>query len=283
VAPEISVVVPTRERPQSLVQCLAAIDDQTIRDSLEVILVDDAGGRPGPVEEIADGSPGCRVLKGSGRGAAAARNLGGSAARSPLVLFTDDDCRPEPRWAERLASALREETAAAGSTLSNSPHDRLAQASQHIADFLTSSSLDPAGRTMFAASSNLGCRKEVLERMPFDEGFPGSGGEDRDWCTRLIESGHELVLVPDALVTHHQEMTLAGFWRRHAAYGQGARMFHRRHGYPDTNGVGGFHARLVREAFRRGPAVGWLVCLAQVATAAGFVGQALSEGRKAAA
>jgi GT2 family glycosyltransferase len=282
--PEISVVVPTRERPESLARCLAALDRQTARDSLEVVVVDDAGREPTAVESLVGQRPGCRLVRGPGRGSATARNLGAATARAPLVLFTDDDCEPDRAWAETLAAVLEDEVAAAaGSTLTDSGHDRLALASQHVADFLTIYSLDRTGRTRFAASSNLGCRAEVLERVPFDEGYPGSGGEDRDWCARLIESGHELMLVPDALVGHHQQLTLGAFWRKHAAYGRGARRFHRMHGYPDTRGVGGFHARLVQGGFRRGPAVGALVCFAQIATAAGFAREALSDGRQAAA
>jgi GT2 family glycosyltransferase len=281
-APEISVVVPTYERPESLARCLAALDAQTARDSLEVVVVDDAGRRPDAVEDVVGAAPGRRLVRGDGSGAAAARNAGVAAARGPLVLFTDDDCEPRPDWAEKLASALRDEVAAAAGVTVAASGQELAMASQHVADYLTGFSLDRAGRTRFAPSSNLGCRAGVLERIPFDEGYPGSGGEDRDWCARLIESGQELVFVPDAVVAHHQQLTLGGFWRKHAGYGRGARLFHRRHGFPDTRGVSGFHAKLVSDAFRRGPAVGGLVCLAQIATAAGFVREVLSDGRKGA-
>jgi GT2 family glycosyltransferase len=280
--PEITVVVPTRERPESLARCLVALEAQTARDALEVVVVDDAGREAGAVKNTIGQRSGSRLVRGPGRGAAAARNLGAAAARAPLVLFTDDDCEPQPGWAETLATALQDEVAAAaGSTVTNSGRDSLAVASQEVADYLTKSSLDRAGRTKFAASSNLGCRAEVLDQIPFDEGYPGSGGEDRDWCARLIDAGHQLVLVPDARVDHHQRLTLGAFWRKHAAYGRGARMFHRRHGFPDSKAPS-FHAGLVRDAFRRGPAVGALVCLAQVATAAGFARQAVSEGRNAA-
>jgi GT2 family glycosyltransferase len=279
--PEISVVIPTRERAKSLARCLAALEAQTACDALEVVVVDDAGREAGAVKNAIGQPPGCRMVRGPGRGAAAARNLGAAASRAPLVLFTDDDCEPEPGWAESLATALQGGVAAAaGSTVTNSGRDSLAVASQEVADYLTKSSLDRAGRTRFAASSNLGCRAEVLDKIPFDEDYPGSGGEDRDWCARLIEAGHELVLVPDARVDHHQRLTLGGFWRKHAAYGRGAWMFHRRHGFPDAKAPG-FHAGLVHDAFRRAPAVGALVCVAQVATAAGFARQAVSEGRNA--
>jgi len=276
--PEITVVVPTRDRPDNLAFCLAALDAQTV-SSMETIVIDD--GRPGneAVERAVGRSPRCRLLPAPRRGAAAARNAGVAAARAPLVLFTDDDCAPHPGWAVALARKLEEGVAAAGVTIAGSPGGRMALASQHVADYLTTASLDPSGRIRFGASSNLGCRTELLRELQFDGSYPASGGEDRDWCARLIEAGHELCFVPDALVTHHQQLTLEGFWRKHAGYGRGARIFRRRHGPSDTSGIRRFHLRLLRDAFRRGPAVGGLVCLAQVATAAGFAGQALDERR----
>ncbi len=277
--PEIAVVIPTRERPESLVRCVAALEAQTARDSLEIVIVDDAGCGPGAIANLIGRPAGCRVVDGPGRGAAAARNLGAAAAGAPLVLFTDDDCEPLPGWAASLAAVLQDEAAAvAGSTVTSPGAGPLALASQHVADFLTTFTLDRAGRTRFAASSNLGCRTEVLERIPFDGGYPGAGGEDRDWCVRLIEAGHELVLVPEARVAHRQQLDLRAFWGKHLAYGRGARTFHHRHGFPDTQGVGRFHVRLVRDAIRRhGATVGALVCLAQVATAVGFAGKALTD------
>ena len=198
-------------------------------------------------------SPARRLVRTPRPGAAAARNAGVAVARGSFVLFTDDDCVPDPRWAGALAAALERDAAAAGATVTAPPADRMAVASQHVADYLTTTSLDSRGRIRFAASSNLGCRAEVLRELPFDEGYPASGGEDRDWCARLMGAGHALSFVPDAMVVHHQELTIASFMRKHAGYGRGARMFRRRHGSPDTKAVRAFHARLIREGFRRGP------------------------------
>ena len=201
--PEVTVVVPTRDRPDSLALCLAALDAQTA-SSMETVVVDD--GRPGneAVERAVAQSSRSRLLPAPRSGAAAARNAGVAAARAPLVLFTDDDCTPHPDWAVSLAEELKEGVAAAGMTIAAPTGNRMALASQHVADYLTSASLDSSGRIRFGASSNLGCRTELLRALPFDADYPASGGEDRDWCARLIEAGHELSFVPDALVTHHQ-------------------------------------------------------------------------------
>jgi GT2 family glycosyltransferase len=120
----------------------------------------------------------------------------------------------------------------------------------------------------FAPSSNIGCRRETLAAVPFDERYASSAGEDREWCARLQASGRQLEWDPEAVVWHRQELDLAGFWRQHLRYGHAARRFHADHAAarPDR----AFHARLVRDGFRRGAAVGGLVVLAQVATLAGY-------------
>ena len=44
--PDVSVIVPTRDRPAALERCLRALSRQTLGDALEIIVVDD-GSRPG--------------------------------------------------------------------------------------------------------------------------------------------------------------------------------------------------------------------------------------------
>lgn len=108
--PDISIVVPTLGRP-SLHALLSALPDDP---DWELILVDDRPDQTCPLEL----PPGCalgrvgglsaypKVISGRAAGPAAARNLGWRAARAPWVVFLDDDVRPEPDWAERLAEDL---------------------------------------------------------------------------------------------------------------------------------------------------------------------------------
>ncbi|MDP1850369.1 MAG: glycosyltransferase, partial [Solirubrobacteraceae bacterium] len=108
----ISVVVPTRDRPEALARCLAALARQRGADELEIVVVDDSDGGGAA-------APGARVVHGGARGPAAARNLGVRAARGAIVCFTDDDCVPAPDWAQRLAAACADGGAAAGPTLAD--------------------------------------------------------------------------------------------------------------------------------------------------------------------
>jgi glycosyltransferase involved in cell wall biosynthesis len=277
-SPAISVVVPTRDRARSLARCLDALEGQSTRDELEVIVVDDGSQRAGEIAALVGRRPGRRLLRESGRGPAAARNAGARAARAPILCFCDDDCEPLPGWAGALVARLRAGAdAVAGETVNARPDDALASASQRIASYLTRSSFR-AGGAPFAPSNNLACRAEVLAAVPFDERYPSAAGEDRDWCARLATAGFELVLEPAARVEHRQEDDLAGFWRRHADFGRAARRFGAVHADGTLPSPLRFYAGLVRDGFRKGPRVGALVCLAQLATAYGYLSGALPRG-----
>ena len=279
--PGVSVVVPTRDRPGALSACLAALEQQTA-PAFEVVVVDDGSRDPGAVAAVVAGAPRARLLRGGGRGPAAARNLGAAAARAPVVCFTDDDCRPGPGWIDALARSIDAGAAVvAGPTCNGRPGDAYGTASQAITNHLVGASLDPAtGRVAFAPTSNLACRAEVHRSLPFDESYPLAAGEDRDWCARLADHGIAIAFQPEAEVMHHQELSLGRFWRQQVRYGRGAFRCHRDRGCGDRLQPLRFYTGLLRGGFTRGVAAGLLVILAQVATAVGIAGEALAARRR---
>jgi glycosyltransferase involved in cell wall biosynthesis len=259
--PSISVVVPTRDRPSALEACLAALDAQTIADRLEVVVVDDGSVAADTIAVIVARHPIARLVRQGRAGPAAARNAGARKARGETLCFTDDDCLPEVAWVEELVVAIREGAdAVAGRTLS--PRGALADASEVI------SRAPAAAAEAFAPSNNLACRKAVFEAVPFDESYQRAAAEDRDWCARLVATGHSLRSQPSARLLHRPHLTLSSFLRRQMRYGQGAYRFRsnaRRRLEPIS-----FYVALVQRGFSRGFRVGVLVSLAQVATAYGW-------------
>ena len=273
--PLISVIVPTRDRPESLRRCLAALAEQ--REPVEIVVVDDQSRDSAAVRQALDPVPSARLVPGPGRGPAAARNLGAAKAGAEVICFTDDDCEPDPSWAAALAAAIAGGAdAVGGRTLNAEPGDRLAEASQHIASYLGEHSR--RGGAPFAASNNLACRAQVIREIGFDESYPLAAGEDRAWCEELAARGHKLANEPAALVRHRQSLTPGAFWRQHSRYGRGAYRFSReREGaLPSPMAL---YPRLLAGGFRHGPRVGALVCAAQAATAAGYVRAAIADRR----
>jgi GT2 family glycosyltransferase len=90
-APEVSVVIPTRDRRHLLETTLAAALNQRDVDH-EVIVVDDGSGDGTAARLAAIGDPRLRVLRnGASQGVSAARNRAIAEARAPWVAFLDDD------------------------------------------------------------------------------------------------------------------------------------------------------------------------------------------------
>ena len=276
--PRISVVVPTRDRPLALARCLDALDAQSVADQLEILVVDDGSVAASVVSSVVARHARARLIRLPGAGPAGARNAGGRAARGSVLCFTDDDCVPLHDWAEELAEVVQHGAdAAAGTTMAG--RGALAEASELVAHAPAHSSSGGAVDLQFAPSNNLAVAKAVFESAPFDESYPHAAGEDREWCARVLASGHVLRSAPRAVLVHDQELTPRTFLRQQLRYGDGAYRFRRRGSDRRPLESPGFYLALVERAFTRGIRVGLLVCAAQLATAAGFVGAWARERR----
>ena len=279
-SPRISVIVPTRDRPQALARCLEALAAQTVVGTLEVIVVDDGSVAAQEIHETVSIHRPAQVIRGAGAGPAAARNAGVQHAHGAVVCFTDDDCVPDEEWAEQLAAALdRGADAVAGRTLSGG--GALREASEIVAQ-APAAAVGHDGSLQFAPSNNLACKRTVFEAIQFDESYPTAAGEDREWCARLIAAGYVLRLEDDARVVHHQDLTFGRFLRQQFRYGEGAHRYRRRSGERRPLEPPSFYTTLMRRAFAESFTVGFLVSVAQLATAAGFALSWTKERRDAA-
>ncbi|HEX6780601.1 MAG TPA: glycosyltransferase [Solirubrobacterales bacterium] len=248
-APRVSVVVPTRGRPEVLGRCVAALEAQTV--AVETVVVEDVGGR----------------------GPAWARNEGVRRARGEVVCFTDDDCEPEAGWAEALAGPILagEAEAAAGPVSIAAEATAADRAWESIVHYLQVRAMDPGTASPgFVVTANLAARRSLLQQLPFDESFPAAAGEDRDWGERAARAGAAPVFVPAAKVAHRSGMGVRDFFRQQYRYGRGAARYRaaargRRPGSPS------FYSGLIRAAFRAGLAPGLLVTSGQAATGAGVL------------
>jgi glycosyltransferase involved in cell wall biosynthesis len=267
--PSISVIVPTHDRPLALSRCLEALSAQTVRNDLEVIVVDDGSRAVDDVAAVAAQYL-ARLVRREGGGPAGARNAGARAAQGSFLCFTDDDCAPRPDWVERLVEALQGGADAAAGTTTLTRTGALADAFELITE--APARVQPADGSdlSFAPSNNIACTKAAFEATPFDESYPRAAGEDREWCARLAANGFVLRSAHAAHVLHDQELTLRAFLGHQVRYGDGAFRFRRnQQGRPLEPPA--FYVALLRRAFGKGFATGLLVCAAQAATAAGFV------------
>jgi glycosyltransferase involved in cell wall biosynthesis len=264
--PLIAVIIPTRDRPESLKRCLSALAGQTIAHELEVIVVDDGSVDRAAVADVVAEHAFARLERQGSSGPARARNTGAAAARSEVLCFTDDDCEPHAAWAETMARAVwAGADAVAGSNLAAANSTPLATALGLVVDAAISADV------RFAPSNNLACRRELFVAMPFDERYPTAAGEDREWCARLATAGYVLRIEPDAKLTHHSEARPLAFFRQQIRYGRGAFQFRLGGDQRRPLERPSFYLRLIRRGFGHGITTGLLIVAAQAGTALGFL------------
>lgn len=212
--PEVSVVVASHQRPLRLLWLLNALEEQTLpTPAFEVVIVHDYGAAT--AARVIDAHPLAQagrlrhisIAPGSGS-PPLQRNLGWREARGPLVAFTDDDCRPDPAWLERMVAAAggRPDALVQGATRPD-PFEREVFRAPHVRTL----HLDPP--TFGAETCNVLYGRALLERIgSFDE--RAVAGEDMDLGFRAREAGARHVGAPDAMIFHAvKAVTLAGYIR----------------------------------------------------------------------
>src|SRR2546422_10702578 len=97
-----TVVICTRDRPESLDRCLGAVGALDY-PSFDVLVVDNGSSATG-TREVAE-RWGARCTVEPRPGLSRARNRGAGEAQGDLIAYLDDDALPEPGW---LAAIERE-------------------------------------------------------------------------------------------------------------------------------------------------------------------------------
>lgn len=238
-SPKITVVIPSGGFGESLRNCVRSLGSQTLAASAyEVIVVDDrpvaTDDRPLPPIRTS-----VRVLRSGGRGASAARNLGATEARAPVVLFLDDDMIASPNLLEIHLSHHQEDRprAVVGSYLPDPVDPGLAAKvvalwwSKHF------EAMRRGGQKTFVwmLSGNLSVpRDSFLELGGFPEQIPYRR-EDYELGLRWLGAGYELTYDPAAAASHEFRLVTSGRLRGIELEGFGDTLINRL--YPGTSGA----------------------------------------------
>ncbi|WP_138732412.1 mycofactocin biosynthesis glycosyltransferase MftF [Modestobacter excelsi] len=230
--PEVTVVVPVKDRTDGLVRLLAALRADPGSAGCPVVVVDDGSADPAAVAAVAAGA---RLVRHPlALGPAAARNAGLRVAGTELVAFVDSDCVPEPGWLERLAGHLTDPrvalvapriTALAGA--GTGWVARYESLSSALDMGTTPARVAPLTAVSYVPSAALLARRAALG-AGFDETMRVA--EDVDLVWRLAGAGWRVRYEPAARVAHDHRVAPAQWLRRRAFYGTGAALLAQRHG-----------------------------------------------------
>ena len=218
--PRVSVIVPTRERPDDVRRALQALLNSDY-PHFEVLLAVDPGEKGTTPEfleallghewHLARESPsvadvlaqvsltaadGKRVrhLTIRGRGVSAARNAAAACADGEILAFTDDDCTVAPDWLQRIASTFAgtPELGALCGPLVPAPHD---PTQVYIPEYRPARSVRLTHRFvrpwLLGVGANMAIRAAIFRRLGgFDTrlggGTPQKTAEDINLTYRIL-------------------------------------------------------------------------------------------------
>ena len=234
----LSVVIPTRNRPELLRQCLSHLEDQTLKpEAYEIVVVDD-GSDPLPTDLPGSDSPArIRYLTQRPSGPAAARNRGVSAAVGEVVVLLGNDILAPPDFLRFHADWHREHTSYWDGLLG-----RVDWPACYLQDdymrWLDSAGLQFGYAGLRAGqqvryhhfyTSNLSLKRLILLEHPFDEEFTDATHEDTELGLRLEQAGFRLYFEPGCHADHRHFYTLEDSCRHRRRVGRGGFLFRRKH------------------------------------------------------
>ncbi|MFH0938030.1 MAG: glycosyltransferase [Planctomycetota bacterium] len=208
--PELSIIIPTRHRPELLQRVVQALLRQSVaQERYELIIVDSAStdSTPELLAQLSAKHSNLKTLRTDKAGAAAARNLGLEAANSPLLVLLDDDILvSEDFLAHVLAGAqAHPDRILLGKIVapwieSCDPFQRFLLESGDVNTYDFPDRLNVPANHFYTAC--VAIPRQVLSAIRFDEKFIVYGLEDLDFGLRLLQSGEMIVYLPELEVRH---------------------------------------------------------------------------------
>ena len=219
---DLTVVVPTRDRPDRLARCLAAIGDLDPAPGA-VVVVDSASRDPAAVADVVGDR--ATLVRCSQPGASRARNAGFRAAATPIVAFVDDDVRLATDWVPRIVAPFVDDhvVVVTGSVRAGEAEGDVGAVA--VTDDVLPGAFDACFLGNVGASANLALRRTVLEAVDGFDALLGAGGrfraaEDLDLIDRALDHGGGWHAA-DAVGFHDQWRTRRELLRLEVDYGLG--------------------------------------------------------------
>lgn len=232
--PDVTVVIPVRDRAAALGRCLAGLGRR-----YPVVVVDDGSHDPRAVAEVTARHGAKLLVRTENGGPGAARDTGLTAVATELVAFVDSDCVPPAGWLDGLVPHLADPLVAAVAPriVASGPDTgwaaRFTSATCPLDLGGRPARVAPNTRVAYVPTAALLVRRAALAAVErggtvFDPGLRVTG-EDVDLVWRLHEAGLRIRYEPAVEVRHEEPAGWAALLRRRFRYGRSAAPLSRRH------------------------------------------------------
>ncbi|WP_233272648.1 glycosyltransferase family 2 protein [Paraburkholderia acidisoli] len=223
-APLVSILVPTRDKPELLAQCIHSVMRHTSYENFEILIVDNGSTDPRALELLASlrATDRIRVIRDdSPFNYSALNNRAAALARGSVLCLLNNDIEVrDPAWLSILVGyALQPESGAAGAALwygsERLQHGGIALAGEavagHLHHMIGREEAGYFGRALLAqqvaavTGACLVVRKSLYEQVGgLDEQHLGVAYNDVDLCLKLNAAGYCNLYVPYANLYHHE-------------------------------------------------------------------------------
>lgn len=231
---EISVIIPTYNRANTLKNCLEILLNQDYpKEKFEIIVVDD-GSRDDTkavIDSLKDRAN-IRYLKHERNlGISASRNSGIKNAKGGIIAFIDDDCIAGSNWLSSIAAAHKrypDEYVIQGEVRSLEKTKSIVQLSvtlirDEISQYRGYAATDGSGKVYsnFIGTGNLSLKSSLFSKFSvfFDENFRVL--EDRDFYLQLKAKNIKILYVPEISLAHYDRCTIIPYLKQLYDYGIG--------------------------------------------------------------
>jgi glycosyltransferase involved in cell wall biosynthesis len=223
---KVSVIVPTYNGAHKLPNILSALSRQSEQDFELLIVVDGSTDNTDEVLGTLDHPfRDSRIIRQDNGGRAKVRNIGASEAKGSLLIFFDDDMRPDP---EAVRQHIDHHRAFPGSIITGGQIEEL---SPGMPDFLRfkaglsrkwAQDLGEPAKPMprdnpFLTAANFSIARSTFEALGgFDERLRDA--EDYDLAVRATRAGIDVYANPGIGAWHDDKVTCAAYIRRLRQY-----------------------------------------------------------------
>ncbi|GAA5520524.1 glycosyltransferase family 2 protein [Aliifodinibius salicampi] len=210
----ISVIIPVYNDSKRLKNCLEALEEQTISENFEILVVDN--GSEEDIYKIVQKFERAKYYNEKKVGSYTARNCGIEHSSGDILAFTDADCIPEQGWLKTGIDFLRNNPNcdAVGGEISLFPKTNSPNAFE-LYDitfgFRQENSIYKHG---YSVTANLFVRGTAFKEIGLFNEELKSGG-DAEWCQRLISKGGNLCYLSSARIKHPALHSFQSFKRKY--------------------------------------------------------------------